>query len=156
MKVNSWFAIHESNSVAENPDAKAKPPPISKRTPHGIFTAACQSSSLRSLLLLLLLLVFLPLLLSLLSADGSNGSIESSLSIISVGLFSLADEGIRNSIKQETRTIVESSIDGKISFQSNPLVIHAIAVAANIVATIFSSLVILPSFHNLFIINSFP
>jgi hypothetical protein len=46
MKVNSWFAIHESNLVAENPDAKAKPPPISKRTPHRIFKAVCQSSSL--------------------------------------------------------------------------------------------------------------
>jgi hypothetical protein len=55
----------------------------------------------------------------------------------------LAD-GKRNKEIAATNTIVESSIAGKRSFHNKPLVIHAIAVAIKIQATIFSSLLNFP------------
>ena len=75
--------------------------------------------------------------------------------------FSLPDDdddedevdGIKNSKMAEAIAIIESSTTGKMSFQINPLVIHAAAVKIKTIATNFSSLLICPSSPNFFLIT---
>ncbi len=130
--------MYLSNPVSVNPFARAKPPPISNRIPHGMVTAVFQSNNLELIVLSTCVLSISGLFLSF------STSFCFGLSVLSDRVFLENDGMIKNNIAAIS-AIAASFTKGKRSFHIKPLVIQATAVPTNIHVTIFSSVFIFPS-----------